>query len=130
VDGEGRAGAGAVTLEWGRVDLNDDQRLLLAALCEPRLRDPADRWAPVPSNRSVAARLGWTLAKFNRKLDHLCVKLARAGVAGVHGDLGQLATDRRRVLVEHALEVGLVGPQDLVLLEGSSVRPASAMRRG
>jgi hypothetical protein len=78
----------------------------------------------------VAARLGWTLAKFNRKLDHLCVKLARAGVAGVHGDLGQLATDRRRVLVEHALEVGLVGPQDLVLLEGSSVRPASAMRRG
>jgi hypothetical protein len=63
-------------------------------------------------------RLGWTLAKFNRKLDHLCEKLARSGVRGVHGDLGLLASDRRRVLVEHAVAVGLVRVDDLADLVG------------
>jgi hypothetical protein len=31
----------------------------------------------------------------------------------VHGDLGLLAADRRRVLVDHAVRVGLVGIEDL-----------------
>jgi hypothetical protein len=113
-------GPGSPTLEWGRVDLNDDQRLLVVALCEGRLTAPADRWAALPSNRSAALRLGWSLSKFNRKLDHLCEKLDRVGVPGVHGDLGLLAADRRRVLVEHALEVGLVTPADLALLPGAA----------
>ncbi len=105
-----------VTLDWGRVELNDDQRLLLVALCEHRLIRPADRGAPVPSNRECAAAMGWTLAKFNRKLDHLCEKLHRAGVRGVHGDLGRLASDRRRRLVDHAVDLGLVARADLGLL--------------
>jgi hypothetical protein len=113
-------GPGSPTLEWGRVDLNDDQRLLVVALCEGRLTAPADRWAALPSNRSAALRLGWSLSKFNRKLDHLCEKLDRVGVPGGHGDLGLLAADRRRVLVEHALEVGLVTPADLALLPGAA----------
>ena len=109
--GPAPAGPGA-TEEWGRVDLNEDQAALLRVLCAPRLLMPADRWAPVPSNRECALRLGWTLAKFNRKLDHLCEKLHRAGVRGVHGDLGLLAADRRRVLVDHAVQVGLVQVED------------------
>lgn len=104
------------TLEWGRVGLNPDQRVLLAVLCRDRLRLPSDRWAPVPSNRACATTLDWTLAKFNRKLDHLCEKLHRAGVRGVHGDLGLLAADRRRVLVDHAVQVGLVTRDDLTEL--------------
>jgi len=117
----GPAGEGGpVTLDWGRVELNDDQRALLVMLCEPRLRRPSDRFSPVPSNRSCAARLGWSLAKFNRKLDHLCEKLDRAGVRGLHGDLGLLAADRRRVLVDHAVQVGLVRAEEL-----GSVSPAA-----
>ena len=97
-----------MTLEWGRVELNEDQVDLLAVLCEPRRARPSDQWAPIPSNRSCAAELGWTLAKFNRKLDHLCERLQRAGVRGVHGDLGLSAVDRRRVLVDHAVRSGLL----------------------
>lgn len=121
----GPVAGSAATLDWGRVDLNDDQRLLLVAMCEHRLLHPWDRGAPPPANRVSARRLGWTLSKFNRKLDHLCEKLARAGVAGVHGDLGLLAADRRSRLVEHAVEVGLVTAADLPLLEvPPEARPA------
>jgi hypothetical protein len=105
------------TLEWGRVPLNDDQRLLLVALAEPLLRDPAAVDVALPTNRATAALLGWTLTKLNRKLDHLCLKLARAGVGGLHGDVAVLAADRRRRLVEHAVEVGLVAAEDLDLLD-------------
>lgn len=109
--------AGTRTLEWGRVELNGDQRLLLLAMCERRLIDPSAVDAPIIANRRGAARLGWSLPKFNRKLDHLCEKLHRAGVAGVHGGLGAGAADRRRRLVEHALEARLVNPDDLALLD-------------
>lgn len=111
--------AGTRTLDWGRVQLNPDQRLLLLAMCEERLLDPSASDDVVPSNRSRAARLGWSLPKYNRKLDHLCEKLHRAGVADVHGALGASASDRRRRVVEHALTVGLVTVDELVLLDGA-----------
>lgn len=104
------------TVDWGRVELNDDQRLLLVVLCEQYLVDPATTGAPVIPNRVAANRLGWSITKFNRKLDHLCEKLQRAGVAGVRGDVAGNATDRRRRLVEHALTTELVGAGDLELL--------------
>ena len=72
---------------------------------------------PIIANRQGAARLGWSLPKFNRKLDHLCEKLHRAGVAGLHGGLGTGAADRRRRLVDHALEARLVTTDDLALLD-------------
>ncbi|MFM7069462.1 MAG: hypothetical protein ACKOYM_08395 [Actinomycetes bacterium] len=104
------------TLEWGRVDLNDEQRLLLVALAAPKLRDPSAAEWVIPTNRSAAAVLGWTITKLNRKLDHLCVKFARAGVSGLHGDVARLAADRRRRLVEHVVGVGLITAADLDLL--------------
>ena len=115
-DAERRADlAGAVdvagplrTLEWGCIDLNPDQFELLEVLCAPRRAMPADQWAPIPTNRECAAELGWTLSKFNRKLDHLCDKLHRAGVRGMHGDLGLSATDRRRLLVDHVVRSELL----------------------
>ena len=110
------AGA-ASTLEWGRVELNDDQRLLLVAMCEHRLLDPGAPVEQRPTNRQCAQRLGWTLTKFNRKLDHLCDKLHREGVAGVHGELGDSASDRRQHLVDHAIAARLVTVDDLPLLD-------------
>jgi hypothetical protein len=111
--------SGERTHEWGHVELNSDQRLLLVVLCEARLLDPSATDAPIVPNRQGAIRLGWSLSKFNRKLDHLCEKLHRAGVAGVHGGVGETATDRRRRLVEHSLEAQLVLPGDLRMLDGS-----------
>ena len=100
------------TLEFGCVDLNAEQRLLLLALCEPQLRDPAGE-AVVPTNRQASHRLGWSATKFHRKLDNLCAKFARAGVAGVHGDVAELAADRRLHLARHAIDAGLVAVDDL-----------------
>jgi len=111
---------GTATIDWGRVDLNDDQRLLLLAMCEQRLRHPHHVDAPVLSNREGASRLGWSVTKFNRKLDHLCEKVDRAGVPDVHGVAGANAVDRRRHLVEHALTVPLVSADQLHLLDGAT----------
>ena len=98
-----------VTLEWGHVELNADQVDLLRVICGPRLDRPADQWADIPTNRAAAAELGWSLAKYNRKLDHVCDKLARVGVRGLRGDLGLSAMDRRRTLVDHVVRSGLLG---------------------
>lgn len=113
----GEAGlSGTQTMDWGRVELNDDQRLLLLAMCEHRLLNPQTEQVQPASNRHGAQRLGWSLTKFNRKLDHLCEKLHRAGIPNVHGGLGANAMDRRSHLIEHALQVRLVSANDLHLL--------------
>jgi hypothetical protein len=106
--------AGRETSQFGRVDLTADERALLAALAEPVLRDLAtagpDR---LPTNREVAARLGWSQTKFNRKLDYLCVRLAKVGVPGLQGGRGAEALNRRWRLVEHAVAAHLVTVEDL-----------------
>jgi hypothetical protein len=102
------------TTTAGSLPLNDEQRLLLVALCEPWLRDAASN--ELPTNRQLASRLGWTITKFNRKLDWLCQKYAAAGVTGLRGSSDLLARDRRLRLVEHALDAGVVTPADLALL--------------
>lgn len=100
--------------------LNDEQRLLLIALCEPWLDDSSSN--ELPTNRQIAARLGWTITKYNRKLDWLCQKYASAGVSGLRGSSDLLARDRRVRLVEHALDNGVVTADDLSRLPGA--RPA------
>ena len=104
---------GTATIDFGVVPLSAEQHVLLVALCEPKLRTGA---VEIPTNQALADRLGWTITKFNRKLDHLCAKLAREGVRGVRGGPESLATDRRQALVEHAITVGLVSADDLGLI--------------
>ena len=106
----------------GRVSLTPDQHLLIVGLCEPVLRRE-DRGGAVPPPRVVAARLGWTTTKFNRKLDNVCEKLDRSGVRGLHGDASRLATSRKARLVEYALATQLVTAADLALLPHASTRP-------
>ena len=108
--------AGAATV--GRVSLTPDQRLLVVALCEPFLLRREAGTSQIPSSAAAAQRLGWTLTRFNRKLDNVCQKLADAGTRGLHGGVGKLATNRKARLVEHALSTKLVSEDDLVLLQG------------
>jgi hypothetical protein len=101
----------------GPMPLTMDQRLLVVALAEPLLRGDARNTGSVPTSAEASQRLGWTITKFNRKLDNVCQKLARIGVQGVHGEPGSLASNRRARLVEYALAVRMVGPADLALLD-------------
>ena len=94
-----------------------DQRLLVVALAEPILRSEGRGASAVPSSADAARRLGWKSTKFNRKLDNVCQKLARVGVHGLHGAPGELASNRRARLVEYAIAVRLVTPDDLPLLD-------------
>ncbi len=103
---------GGVTIALGDLMLTDEQRLLLLALAEGTLRSPHHS-DELPTNRAVARRLGWSITKFNRKLDNLCDRLTKLGVGGLRGSLDQLATDRRRRLVEHAIESGLIDRHQL-----------------
>ncbi len=103
------------TYEPLSLPLTPEQRLLVVALAEPRLRRPEDRYR-LPSNRALAARLGWSDPKFNRKLDHLCRRLDGLGVPGMRVQ-GRRANDRRLHLVEHMVSSGQVGAADLALLD-------------
>lgn len=96
------------TATTSHIPLTDDQFALLVALSTPILRDD-----PLPTNRLIAASLDWTVTKFNRKLDGLCAKYSKAGVAGLHGSSDRLAKDRRTRLAEHAIEAGIVTPADI-----------------
>ncbi|WP_404389962.1 hypothetical protein [Humibacillus xanthopallidus] len=107
---------GAATV--GRVSLTPDQKLLVLALCEPFLLRREAGTSQIPSSSAAAERLGWTLTRFNRKLDNVCQKLADAGTRGLHGGVGKLASNRKARLVEHGLSTKLVSEDDLALLQG------------
>jgi hypothetical protein len=101
----------------GRVSFTPDQKLLMVALCEGSLSSSRPGTSQIPSSAVAAARIGWTLTRFNRKLDNVCQKLADAGTRGLHGGIGRLASNRKARLVEHALSTRLVTESDLVLLD-------------
>ncbi len=104
------------TITMSNIPLTPDQRLLIISLAEPTLRDPAGG-LKIPPSRQAAARLGWPVTKFNRKLDNVCDKLTKAGIGGLHGSPGDLATNRRKILVELSIQGGLVTPDDLKLID-------------
>ncbi|MEP7016646.1 MAG: hypothetical protein ABI899_01345 [Actinomycetota bacterium] len=110
----------------GRVSFTPDQKLLMVALCEGFLSRSYPGRGKIPSSAVVAARIGWTLTRFNRKLDNVCQKLADAGTRGLHGGIGNLASSRKARLVEHALSTRLVTVNDLALLDGVSPLRAAA----
>lgn len=60
----------------------DSQKALIVALAEPMLRRDGTGFSAIPSSADAARTLGWALTRFNRKLDNVCDKLDRVGVAG------------------------------------------------
>jgi hypothetical protein len=115
VDDETPLESAEVTTTAAALPLNEEQRLLLVALAAPMLREPGATHE-LPTNRQVATQLGWTITKFNRKLDGLCKKYASAGVSGLRGSTDLLARDRRVRLVEHVVTAGVITEADLDLL--------------
>ncbi len=105
----------------GATQLTPDQRRLIVALAEPRLRGDGRASVVLPSSSEAAERLGWTITRFNRKLDNVCQKLERLGVRGLHGGPERLASNRRTRLVEYAVATRLVTRADLVLLDLATV---------
>jgi hypothetical protein len=95
------------------VHLSPNQRLLLVALCERRLRNPLD--STIPPSGEVALRLGMSLKRFNKVLGEVCLRFAVAGYAGVY-DPGGLATSRRNAIVDAAISDRLVRAADLATL--------------
>jgi hypothetical protein len=105
---------GDTTIDAGETSLTADQLLLLVALSEPRLRK--GQAADLPTNAELMGRFGWSVTKFNRKLDSLCAKFARRGVSGLVGSADRMAQARRSVLVDHVIASGMVTVDQLSLL--------------
>ena len=101
----------------GDVPLTSSQRVMILALAEPLLRREGTGMSELPTSAQAAERLGWTLTRFNRKLDNVCDKLDRAGVPGMRGGVRSYATNRRVRLVEHAIAARLVTREDLPLID-------------
>jgi hypothetical protein len=101
----------------GRVSLTPAQHLAILALAEPALVGGGR--AELPTSAQAARRLGWQLSRFNRKLDNVCDKLSRAGIAGLRGDAGSLATQRKARLVEYAIGARIVTTDQLPLLDAA-----------
>lgn len=117
----------AASTTLGGVVLEGEHLLLVLALAEPLLRDPGGGRVAVPTSAAAAARLGWPVTKFNRKLDHICQRLKKVGVQGLHGDVAALAADRKARLVEYALATRSITKDDLVALDAYGVKaPLSA----
>jgi len=115
---ESDVGLMGMTVDQSQVPLVGDQRTLAVALAESILREPHKQLI-LPTNKAVAHRFGWSMTTFNRKLDRMCKKYARAGVSGLVGGPGGLASDRRTRLVEHLVSSGAITVADLDLLDQS-----------
>lgn len=105
--------ADGLTATYRPVDLalTNEQRLLVLALAEQRL-SVGSQGGVLPSNAELAERLGWSVVKFNRKLDWLCQRMHRAGVPGMRAN-GRRANGRRLHLIEHVVAGGVVTFADL-----------------
>ena len=115
IDGA-RQSTGQTTI--GVTPMTRSQLLLILALSEPVLRRAGTGAAEIPSSQAAAARLGWPITKFNRKLDNVCEKLDRVGVRGLRGGRAEgAASNRRTALVAHAVSTLMVTAEDLPMLD-------------
>ena len=101
----------------------ESQLMLVVALAEPVLRRVGTGSSSVPTAVEAARRLGWAQTRFNRKLDNVCDKLDRAGVAGLRGTETASASNRRLRLVEYAVSSLLITAADLGLLDAAPADP-------
>lgn len=97
--------------------LTPDQRAVVLALAEHALVRTGSGPSVLPTSADAARRLGWSERKFNKKLDQVCQKLAKAGVRGLHGGPGDIAANRRARLVEYCLASRLVTEENLPELD-------------
>jgi len=118
------ASAGSTTIL--PVSLTTSQRQLIVALAEHVLTQSVPGRGAIPTSAEAAARLGWSMTTFNRKLDNVCDKLDKIGVAGLRGGRGKLATNRRGRLVEYAVATHLVSAEDLPLLDAAPAASTEA----
>lgn len=109
----------------GEVRLTPTQFLLVLALAEPWLLQVGSGSADIPRSAQAAHRLGWSITKFNRKLDNVADKLDRLGVGGLRGGRDSYAMHRRGRLVEYAIFSKLVSRADLYLLDEEFARNAA-----
>jgi hypothetical protein len=114
----------------GVVPLTPSQKLLILALAETRLRRIGSGAVEVPSSSAAAARLGWNLTRFTRKLDNVCDKFDRIGVDGLRGGSDGYAVNRRVRLVEYAVTSLLVTAADLPLLDAETAARREAISPG
>lgn len=113
----------------GVTPMTKSQLLLILALSEPVLKRAGTGAAEIPSSAHAAARLGWPLTKFNRKLDNVCEKLDRVGVRGLRGGRAEgAASNRRTALVEHAVSTLMVTAEDLPKLDEEYAANMAARR--
>lgn len=101
----------------GDMPLTRSQRALIVSLAAPLLLREGSQASAIPSSVDAAARLGWSITKFNRKLDNVCDKFDRIGVAGLRGGSKGAATTRRARLVEYAMAARVVTAEDLPVLD-------------
>jgi hypothetical protein len=111
----------------GAVPLTLAQKLLSLALAETRLRRIGSGAVEVPASSAAAARLGWSLTRFTRKLDNVCDKFDRIGIDGLRGGSDGYAVNRRVRLVEYAVTSLLVTAADLPLLDIEAAANARAL---
>jgi hypothetical protein len=115
-----------------RISLTPDQMRLCLSLSEDVLRRGPLGSGQIPSSVKAAARLGWTMTKFNRKLDNVCEKFAKHGVEGLTMSLdGDAALSRRTRLVEFVVATRLLVADDISLLDQTAAveHPVNAQRR-
>ncbi|MGW0035689.1 hypothetical protein [Gordonia sp. NPDC003376] len=106
--------------------LTESQKLLIIVLAEEALRREGSGSSSIPSSAQAAARLGWPITKFNRKLDNVCDKLDQLGVSGMRAGGGKLASNRRAKLVEYAVASRMVTRADLPLIDAEAARNAAS----
>lgn len=104
------------TISATDVPLTESQLQLIMSLAEPTLKDPGSAIS-VPPSKEAAARLGWTMTKFNSKLKNVCDKYAQLGVRGLGPDSDSATMDRRLRLVEFCIFNKVVTIDDLYVLE-------------
>lgn len=92
--------------------LTDDERAMLAALCEARLRIPTPGPWFVPPAAAVCDRLGIPSKRAEKIVDSLAIKLSPY-VEGLTGDNRARATTRRQRIADFALQTKCVTVADL-----------------